>query len=152
MSYADLLRDPRWQKKRLQIMERDGWRCIACHSDKKTLNVHHSRYVQGRMPWEYPDEELHTLCEDCHADEHGKGKKAIQAVEDAAKAERERMYRETMRLERPEEYARTVRLEEIDAEMPGASSERKDELTLEKMQLAIELRRMGSRRFRGFRS
>ncbi len=152
MSYAERLKDPRWQQKRLRIMDRDGWQCIACHSKEKTLNVHHTRYVQGRMPWEYADEELHTLCQDCHADEHGKGKKAIEAAEAAARAERERVYRETMRLERPEEYALTVRLEEIDAEMPGADDDRKDALTLEKVEIALRLRKLGSRRFRGYRS
>jgi DNA primase len=46
----------------------------------------------------------------------------------------------------------TRRLEEIDSLMPLADSEQKDVLTLEKMQLAIELRRLGSRRFKGFSS
>jgi DNA primase len=46
----------------------------------------------------------------------------------------------------------TRRLEEIDSLMPLADSEQKDVLTLEKMQLAVELRRLGSRRFKGFSS
>jgi DNA primase len=46
----------------------------------------------------------------------------------------------------------TRRLEEIDGLMPLAASDEKDELTREKMRLAVELRRLGSRRFKGFSS
>lgn len=34
------------------------------------LNVHHQYYVQGLKPWEYPDDALITLCEDCHKKRH----------------------------------------------------------------------------------
>lgn len=66
MSYAELLRDPRWQKKRLEIMERDGFVCQICASKTNTLTVHHLYYEKGRMPWDYQDESLVTLCVDCH--------------------------------------------------------------------------------------
>ena len=66
MAYADLLKDPRWQKNRLQIMERDGFRCSYCDSETHTLHVHHGYYEKGKMPWEYPDETLYCLCEKCH--------------------------------------------------------------------------------------
>jgi hypothetical protein len=67
MSYADLLKDPRWQKKRLQILERDGWKCRACHDGSTTLHVHHLIYIKGQAPWDYKDSALIALCEDCHA-------------------------------------------------------------------------------------
>ena len=36
-------------------------------SDKNIyLHVHHRFYVLGRLPWEYMDEELTTLCNWCH--------------------------------------------------------------------------------------
>lgn len=73
-SYAEKLRDPRWQKKRLEILERDEWRCEMCWNDKATLNVHH-RYYQGE-PWEAPDDALVTLCENCHKSETKDRKKA----------------------------------------------------------------------------
>jgi hypothetical protein len=66
MAYADLLKDPRWQKKRLQIMERDKFTCRSCGDTKTTLNVHHAYYEKGKMPWDYPDESLVTWCEECH--------------------------------------------------------------------------------------
>lgn len=36
----------------------------------KGLNVHHKYYVKGKSPWEYSDEALITLCEDCHKKAH----------------------------------------------------------------------------------
>lgn len=59
-------KDPRWQKKRLQIMERDEFMCQVCADNTQTLNIHHKYYIQDKAPWEYPDSLLITLCEDCH--------------------------------------------------------------------------------------
>lgn len=66
LTYSEKLRDPRWQKMRLLIMERDGFTCRHCRSAEKTLNVHHHFYTKGAMPWEYETDDLITLCEDCH--------------------------------------------------------------------------------------
>lgn len=63
-SYSEKLKDPRWQKKRLLILERDNWECTRCQEREKTLNVHHIEY--SREPWDTPDDLLTTLCEDCH--------------------------------------------------------------------------------------
>ena len=57
--------DPRWQRLRLQVMDRDGWACVACGDTKSTLHVHHKRYC-GSI-WESPHEDLQTLCGSCHA-------------------------------------------------------------------------------------
>ena len=65
-NYSELLKDPRWQKKRLQIMERDGFVCTMCGDDKSQLHIHHKKYINGNDPWNYEDEWLATLCEDCH--------------------------------------------------------------------------------------
>jgi hypothetical protein len=65
-SYYEKLKDPRWQKKRLEVMEREGFACQQCHSIDKTLNVHHGFYASGYEPWEYPSKSLHCLCEECH--------------------------------------------------------------------------------------
>lgn len=66
LTYAEQLRDPRWQKKRLEILSRDGFKCVVCGDGKSTLHVHHKRYVKGRMPWEYDATELSTVCKNCH--------------------------------------------------------------------------------------
>lgn len=65
-SYWELLKDPRWQRKRLEILNLHGFACENCGAEDKTLHVHHSYYEKGLAPWEYPDESLHALCEDCH--------------------------------------------------------------------------------------
>lgn len=65
-SYSERLRDPRWQRKRLEVMESDGWACVRCGDTGSTLNVDHKLYLRGRNPWEYEDNELQTLCESCH--------------------------------------------------------------------------------------
>ena len=67
--YSEARKDPRWQRKRLQIMERDDWTCQNCGSTDKTLNVHHKGYAKGLMPWDYADFCLVTLCEECHRSE-----------------------------------------------------------------------------------
>lgn len=69
-SYAELLKDPRWQKKRLEIMQRDNFTCQLCGSESGVLNVHHKHYVEGRLPWEYEGGLLVTLCQDCHKKIH----------------------------------------------------------------------------------
>lgn len=65
-SYYQKLLDPRWQKKRLEILNRDNFQCQQCGDDKATLHVHHGYYERGLEPWEYDDDTLHTLCEGCH--------------------------------------------------------------------------------------
>ncbi len=65
-TYLDLLKNPKWQQKRLQILERDKFKCQDCGDDESTLHVHHKIYYSDRKPWEYKDSELITLCEGCH--------------------------------------------------------------------------------------
>jgi len=66
ISYSDKLRDPRWQRVRLEIMQRDAFTCQLCERTDRTLNVHHHYYENGRDPWDYPANSLTTMCEDCH--------------------------------------------------------------------------------------
>lgn len=69
-SYNEVLQDPRWQRKRLSVLERSGWKCEWCGDGTKNLQVHHGYYgrTEGklRQPWEVPDEVLYTLCVRCH--------------------------------------------------------------------------------------
>lgn len=65
-SYYEKLKDPQWQKKRLEIMERAGFECENCGEKTKTLNVHHLVYCKNVEPWGYPDKFLKCFCEDCH--------------------------------------------------------------------------------------
>ncbi len=63
--YAAKLRDPRWQKKRLKILERDKWKCVLCGRENEPLHVHHKKYSAGD-PWDEPNKNLATLCETHH--------------------------------------------------------------------------------------
>lgn len=70
MTYAEKLKDPKWQKKRLSIFERDNWTCQGCGRNDLSLVIHHKDYLPGADPWDYPDEFLITLCETCHDKEN----------------------------------------------------------------------------------
>lgn len=66
VSYSEKLKNPLWQRKRLEILSRDSFTCRFCYDNKSTLHVHHLDYIPGNEPWEYPDEYFLTLCESCH--------------------------------------------------------------------------------------
>jgi hypothetical protein len=66
MTYAEKLKHPKWQRKRLEIMQRDDFTCQKCGDDENTLHVHHKKYKKGKEPWDYNDNDLITLCEKCH--------------------------------------------------------------------------------------
>lgn len=76
MTYAEKLKDPRWQKKRLEILERDKYICQSCgaggYDDPKSrrFHVHHIGYEPGVEPWDHPNELMETSCSDCHKEEH----------------------------------------------------------------------------------
>jgi broad specificity phosphatase PhoE len=69
-TYSERLKDPRWQRRRLEILQRADFSCEKCEAKDKTLHVHHKLYRKGAMPWEYADHELISLCEDCHESWH----------------------------------------------------------------------------------
>jgi len=73
MAYSDLLKDRRWQRKRLEAMAAAKWLCQRCPSNDNAiqLHVHHVAYVPGRAPWEYELRELLVVCEPCHKELHG---------------------------------------------------------------------------------
>ena len=77
-SYEELLRTPQWYNKRNSILSRDNYMCKWCGSTD-TLQVHHRYYLKCPSglkiyPWDYPDEALMTLCNNCHIKAHKKYK------------------------------------------------------------------------------
>jgi 5-methylcytosine-specific restriction endonuclease McrA len=70
MNYSDMLRDPRWQRKKTEVLIRDNFTCQHCNATDKTLVVHHIRYERGLAPWDYGNEYLLTLCDPCHSKHH----------------------------------------------------------------------------------
>lgn len=76
-SYGELLLRPEWKQRRIAILERDGYTCQFCGcTDRSILHVHHRQYHYidrldvFRMPWEYPDQCLITICKNCHNKGH----------------------------------------------------------------------------------
>lgn len=76
--YEEKLSDVRWKAKREKILARDGHKCQWCGKTDH-LQVHHKYYMKypdNRFaePWDYPDDALMTLCENCHKGWHKKHK------------------------------------------------------------------------------
>lgn len=82
-TYKEMLLDPRWQKKRLKVLEAAEWKCDVCGEAGRTLHVHHLEYWPSLAPWEYPDNWLAVLCADCHSETTAESKeeRATQLAE-----------------------------------------------------------------------
>lgn len=65
-TYSEKLKNPLWQKKRLEILNRDEFTCVICSDNQTELHIHHKEYTTGRKPWEYEDSNFQTLCKHCH--------------------------------------------------------------------------------------
>lgn len=78
-SYGALLLHPNWKAKRREILHRDMSRCVHC-GNNQNLQVHHRQYhfienqQKFRLPWDYKEHLLITLCESCHSRGHNKYK------------------------------------------------------------------------------
>jgi len=70
LTYAEQLKHPNWQRRRLEMLEHARFECTNCGDTETTLHVHHKQYIKGRMAWQYSNAELEVLCEKCHAIEH----------------------------------------------------------------------------------
>lgn len=67
-TYAEKLKDVRWQKKRMEVLEAANYTCRSCYrgqNDGISMHVHHPVYEKNREPWEYDD--LVAVCDECHA-------------------------------------------------------------------------------------
>lgn len=65
------------QKVKERVWERDGGRCIICHSNRAMPNSHFIRRSQGGLGIE---ENIVTMCQRCHAMyDQGTDRKAIEA-------------------------------------------------------------------------
>lgn len=69
MTYKEKLKHPRWQKRRLEILERDEFKCRFCGDTETELQIHHAFYLKKDNPEDYSDDMLFTLCKNCHQDE-----------------------------------------------------------------------------------
>jgi hypothetical protein len=67
-AYSQYINSPAWREKREERLRVDGWQCTRCETSEH-LQVHHVNY--DRLGNEEIDDLL-TLCEGCHAKEHGR--------------------------------------------------------------------------------
>jgi len=68
-AYQESILNPSWISKSHEIKQRDSNSCQKC-GEKTNLYAHHRYYVNGRLPWEYPNSAIVTLCNKCHAKVH----------------------------------------------------------------------------------
>lgn len=64
--YWQKLKDPRWQRRRLSVLEAANFRCRDCGTTEAELHVHHLCYLRGLEPWDAPDGTLIAVCDPCH--------------------------------------------------------------------------------------
>lgn len=75
-TYEDLLLRSEWKAKRDCILKRDNNKCQWC-GKQENLQVHHKYYSKYPnnvkvQPWNYPNDALITLCDECHQKAHKK--------------------------------------------------------------------------------
>lgn len=63
--YRHLLKDKRWKEFRLKVMSERGNKCECC-GGTDILQIHHTFYISGKMPWEYNIDDMRVLCKKCH--------------------------------------------------------------------------------------
>ena len=78
--YYDDLNDERWKRKREKILKIHSYRC-PCGS-RENLQIHHkyyNKYPDGSWAraWDYPDNALMVLCDDCHKKYHKNHKSPV---------------------------------------------------------------------------
>ena len=69
MTRRDLYATGRWQRTRLRVLNRDGWKCRDCGVGAARLEVHHERRDVRLF---FDMDNLATLCEPCHKRRHGR--------------------------------------------------------------------------------
>jgi len=70
MTYFEKLKDPRWQKKRLERLDMADFACENCGNKDEELSVHHRYYKKNTDPWDYNDDDLVVFCKTCHSSWH----------------------------------------------------------------------------------
>ena len=67
--YNRLLEDKRWKEFRLKVLSERGNKCECC-GGTDILQIHHTFYISGKMPWEYNIDDMRVLCRTCHQRTH----------------------------------------------------------------------------------
>jgi hypothetical protein len=72
--YADKLKSTLFQERKLEIVKRNKGVCTLCNSTDKELHVHIKESLRDLASWEYSDDMLITLCNECPYKERGRTK------------------------------------------------------------------------------
>ena len=70
---------PRWRRKRAAILRRDQYQCQMCRRygrRRQATTVHHIKHADEFPELAFVDDNLISLCEDCHNKAHPE--KAVQ--------------------------------------------------------------------------
>jgi hypothetical protein len=63
MKYHEQLKQKEWKYYRLYIAVVNNWACELCGEKfYKGFNIHHKKYINGRMAWNYNKNEVMFLC------------------------------------------------------------------------------------------
>ena len=88
LSYKEYMEAPEWKALRSQAIRRDDGKCQNCGTQSH-LNVHHHTYpgTPGSGQWHLDClDNLTTLCETCHEEEHNRLRAEERERSDAAMA------------------------------------------------------------------
>ena len=69
MSNKKMSDSEKWKQKSIEIRKRDNFTCQMCgekESKGRVFDVHHKLYHLGKKKWEYDNDDLETLCWNCH--------------------------------------------------------------------------------------
>jgi len=75
-----------WELLQLKICERDDWTCVNCGQSDCYLYIHFKIFEPNKKPWEYPEDSLVSLCEDCFAEERKLLGIALNCLSEAARS------------------------------------------------------------------
>jgi hypothetical protein len=82
MNYAQQIKHPNWQKKRLEVLNAHNFECENCGAEEEELHVHHPFYKRGAMIWQYETDVLQCLCNKCHKEAHVQDEKIKMLASD----------------------------------------------------------------------
>lgn len=141
-SYWEKLQDPRWQRRRLERLQAEGWKCQFCLTDDHQLHIHHTFYERGVEPWEYPDESLLVLCDNCHEQAQETMAEATRMIGCLDERNRKRVYDFVRAVQYQEGVIRECREDEeivIDEELDPIAVAAAYEIPLEILEQASKL-------------
>lgn len=72
IDHDEQLKDPRWERLRMVLTNHVNSTCQVCKRKKRSLQIHHKLYIEGKNLWDYPNRFLIVMCSDCHQEWHTK--------------------------------------------------------------------------------